>query len=415
MRIRRHRLTVLAGLLAVLTTSIATGPLPAAPVAAADDGCVHPTDRIPPTSWAQQRLRLAQVWPVTQGSGQIVAVIDSGVDTGRPHLAAPGAVIAGPDFLGQPGGPSTRDCSGHGTGVAALIAGRPVPGSPFAGVAPRATVLSIREFDSGTTGTDRRGSTAGLARAIAAAVAGHAGVINVSAVTSGDDPRLRAAVAGALAHDVVVVAAAGNDDPGVADPGADRLVYFPAAYPGVLAVAASDPQDQPSRVSHAGPYVHIAAPGEDVVTVGANGPADYVRQSGTSFAAPFVSGAAALVRAYHPQLSARQVVDRLIATADVPPAGSGTPALGAGIVDPYAAVTAVIPAEGRPGTVHPSPVAALRPADPPADRHPGRGLALAGAALAGLLALLVLAGAALLPRGRAGRWQPGRVSPRAGG
>lgn len=416
MTIRRRGAAVLALLAVALATgpllavAPATGPLLAVAPAAADDNCSRPKDPVKPASWEQQRMRLPGVWAVTQGQGQTVAVIDSGVDASRPHLA--GHVINGPDLLGQPGGPSIKDCTGHGTGVAAIIAGRPVKGSPFAGVAPGAALVSIRQFEKAQTGQGNRGSTDGLIRALAAAQAAHAGVVNISATTDVDDPRLRAAVRDALAHNLVIVAAAGNDDPTVDDPGKDRKVYFPAAYPGVLAVAASDRADRPSRASHQGSYVDIAAPGDDVVTVAANGPATYVKQSGTSFAAPFVAGTAALVRSYYPRLNAAQVAERIISTADVPPGGRGTPALGAGIVDPYAAVTAVIPSEGAAGARPSASIAAaVRPAVPVVVDHRARNRALVGAGLGTLAALLLLAMAALLPRARARGWQPGRATP----
>lgn len=395
---------------ALLLSLLAGGPLLVAAPVAADDNCAHIQDSegVKPDSWAQRRLDLARVWPLVQGKGQIIAVIDSGVDVTRPHLRG-GAVIAGPDVLGPPGGPSTKDCIGHGTGVAAILAGHPVGGSPFAGVAPAARVLSIRAVEKGSSREADRGGPAQIVRALQAAVQAHARVINISAGNQSDDPALRAAVTDALQHDVVIVAAAGNDDHDIPiKPEQAALPYYPAAYPGVLAVAATDKDDQKTDISPTGSYVDIAAPGDGVVTVAANGPAAYVAVSGTSYAAPFVAGTAALVRAYHPGLTAQQVVRRIVATADVPASGRGTPGLGAGIVNPYAAVTAVIPAEA--GVAAPSAtVAAVSPAVPLAADNRARDRALAGAGLAGLLAVLVLAVASLLPRGHERRWRPGRV------
>jgi len=415
--IRGRLATSLAVLLTVLLTgALTSGPMSAAP-AAAEDNCFRPQEdqAAKPDMWAQRRLGLSRIRPLTTGKGVVVAVIDSGIDVTRQHLAGQGKVIAGRDVLGAPGGPSTRDCNGHGTGVAAILAGRSVGGLPFAGVAPDATLLSIRAVEKGASKETNRGSTAQLVAALAEAVAQHARVINISAGIQRDDPALRAAVRDTLAHDIVIVASAGNDDQDTTrKPEEARKPYYPAAYPGVIAVAATDKVDQRSDISHVGSYVDIAAPGEDVMTVAANGPAVYVSVAGTSYAAPFVAGTAALVRAYRPRLTQAQVVSRLLATADVPAVGRGTPELGAGIVDPYAAVTAVIPAERAAGAVPPSRVAAVSPATPPVVDHRARDRALAGAGLAGLLAVVVLAVAALFPRGRERRWRPGRTPPPVG-
>ncbi len=273
MTIRGRLATSLAVLLTVLLTgALTSGPMSAAP-AAAEDNCFRPQEdqAAKPDMWAQRRLGLSRIRPLTTGKGVVVAVIDSGIDVTRQHLAGQGKVIAGRDVLGAPGGPSTRDCNGHGTGVAAILAGRSVGGLPFAGVAPDATLLSIRAVEKGASKETNRGSTAQLVAALAEAVAQHARVINISAGIQRDDPALRAAVRDTLAHDIVIVASAGNDDQDTTrKPEEARKPYYPAAYPGVIAVAATDKVDQRSDISHVGSYVDIAAPGEDVMTVAAN-------------------------------------------------------------------------------------------------------------------------------------------------
>jgi hypothetical protein len=225
---------------AVVCTAVALGSAggPAAGPAGAAE-CNFTPDGRTDVPWAQQRLQPERAWPITRGEGVVVAVIDSGVDARNRHLR--GRVFNGGDVLGPPGGPATRDCSGHGTLVAGVVVGQPTAGSPFAGVAPGALVLSVRQNEV-RPGVGQRGDTNGLARAIKLAVDRRAKVINVSATSPVDTPALREAVRYATLRNVLIVAAAGNDDPqrGAA---ASPPVFYPAAYPDVIAVAATDRDD----------------------------------------------------------------------------------------------------------------------------------------------------------------------------
>lgn len=399
-------------LVVALLAAAPWGVIAPTPAVAADCVTTGEAADAEPTAapWSQLRIRPELAWPLTMGEGITVAVIDSGVDAKHPQLT--GQVIEGTDFLGAPGGPSTADCNGHGTEVAGIIAAKPVRGAPLHGVAPGAKVLSIRQYER--RGDETRGGTDTLAQAIRQAVAQEARVINISATADQDDPDLKAAVDFALASNVVIVAAAGNDELGARPDLAAKAVFWPARYDGVLAVAATDEADKRADLSHSASYVDIAAPGKEVLTTGANGPRLYTQVSGTSFAAPFVSGTAALIRAYHPDLTARQVVARIIATADVPPQGRGGADLGAGIVNPYAALTAVIPAEGAAGIRSPSPPPAALPAVPAPVDQSVRNRALAISAITGGLALLLVIASVVVPRGRARRWQPRRPRPNPG-
>lgn len=400
---------LIVGLLAV----VPCGVLAPTPAVAAECATTGEADDADPTvaPWSQLRIRPELAWPLSTGENVTVAVIDSGIDVNHPQLA--GQVIGGTDFLGAPGGPSTADCNGHGTQVAGIIAARPVGRALMHGVAPGAKLLSIRQNERNNSET--RGGVDTLAQAIREAVRQGAKVINISATTPKDDPALEEAVDFARDSNVVIVAAAGNDEPGDRPDLAAKAVFWPAFYKTVLAVAATDEADKRADFSHSASYVDIAAPGRDVLTTGANGPKSYTTVAGTSFAAPFVSGTAALIRSYYPDLTAAQVVARIIATADVPPQGRGTADLGAGIVNPYAALTAVIPAEGSAARKSPSPSPVALPAMPsPADRTV-RNRALAISAVTGGIALLLVIGAVVVPRGRARRWQPRRSTPTAGG
>ena len=337
--------------------------------------------------WAQKRLGFQKVWPITDGQGVRVAVIDSGVNRDQAQMApihySDGANVLGGGFRAD----DTRDCYGHGTAVTGIIAAPKIVDVAFLGVAPGVTIVPIKQSNQQNDGTAE-----GVAAGIEAAIAANVRVINISWATKVDVAVMRDAIAKAEAHDIVVVAAASND----AQSG--NLAAYPAAYPTVLAVAATDDQDQVAKFSETGSYVDLAAPG---VKVEAPAPKSgyQLQLDGTSFAAPFVTGTVALVRAAHPQLTAAQVRARLEATADPPP-GQTVPsqAYGYGTVNPYLAVTAVrddAAIAPRPRKQIPLPAGAPQPRP---DRHLEH-LALGIATM--LLGLAVVAGltAAVVRRG----------------
>src|SRR6516164_4431088 len=285
--------------------------------------------------WAQQALRFSAVWDRTRGSGVTVAIVDSGVDA-NPQFGE--RVIPGPDLVAgtRPGIPPGADCVGHGTAVASIIAAAPVPGVSFTGVAPAARILSVK-----ISGTDTF-PTSVTPQGIMDAVQFGADVINLSLATPDDVPALRNAVEYALRHNVGVVAAAGNDLRPRGREGAEGP-FYPASYPGVLAVGAAGPGGALAGFSDRRPPVAVTAPGVNITSAypGSFPDAYAPMQNGTSFAAAFVSGVVALVRSAHPRLSAAQVVARIEATAR----GAAGPGTGHGLVDPVRAVTAVLPAE----------------------------------------------------------------------
>ncbi len=296
-------------------------------------GCPPPRATAAPAStpWPQKELDFSSVWGRTRGAGVTVAVVDSGVDA-NPQFG--NRVIAGPDLVAgaKPGIPPGADCVGHGTAVASIIAAAPMNGVSFTGVAPAARILSVK-----ISGTDTF-PTSATPRGIMDAVQFGADVINLSLATPDDVPALRQAVAYALKHNVVVVAAAGNDLP---QQGTGP--FYPAAYPGVLAVGAAGPGGALAPFSDQRTPVAVTAPGVHVTTAypGTFPDAYDPDESGTSFAAAYVSGVVALVRAAHPGLNPAQVVARIEATAR----GSAGPGTGHGLVDPVRAVTAALPAE----------------------------------------------------------------------
>lgn len=291
------------------------------------------------------------------GSGVTVAVIDTGV---APH---PRLIVEhGPDLTG--GGTSAFDCDGHGTVVAGIIAAQ--PGEGLSGIAPGARILAIRQSTaihgrSPGTAHDGTGTLASLTDAIEIAIDGGARIINISLVacvppgTAVDDTALRSALDRAETAGAVVVAAAGND---TSDCPAGSTVY-PAHMPQVIAVtalsdslhradytlvppgqAAKVPADPVTNAAPDGPLV-TAAPGTVTTALSPTGSglATGLRTgitthpfTGTSFAAPVVSGAAALLIAEDPTRSPADV-RALIARASQPPHGAFSPAELANLVE----------------------------------------------------------------------------------
>ncbi|WAL67840.1 type VII secretion-associated serine protease mycosin [Amycolatopsis cynarae] len=405
----RHRLASIATVLAVaaLQLSLGGGTAHAAPPpgACTDAQPAHPEITAQP--WAQQTLAPEAAWPYSRGAGVLVAVVDSGVDADHPQLRRPGKVLAGRDFAAGRTFPGNFDCDSHGTAVASIIAGDAQPGVGFHGVAPDATLLPVRvsDRDIGDRGETLRINPQVIGAGIRYAVDQGARVLNLSLAGLADYSPIRDAVAYAVARDVVVVAAAGNAQ----QDASTELPSYPAAYPGVLGVGAVDINGARASTSQIGPYVGLVAPGAGVLAATRVGGHAYV--DGSSFATPFVAGTAALVRAAWPQLSAREVIRRLEATASPARGGQDSDAYGAGLVNPYRAVTdgmALAPAAGLPA-YHPAPVdtAALAHTAWVHDTtSTATWLAVGGAGAMVLVALVFV----VVPRGRRRGWQPGRAA-----
>ena len=373
----------------------------------------------------QVSLNLSEAWQHSRGDGQTVAVIDTGVQRG-PRLPN---VEAGGDFVEATDG--LTDCDGHGTLVAGLIAGQPGDDG-FSGVAPGAHLISIRQtsgkfapriFGSDPTQARAAVDVASLARAVVRAADLGARVINISAVTclSANKPVDQTELGAALKYaavqkDTVIVAAAGNISGGLttgsaceanpltdpAHPGDPRnwagvtSVSIPSWWqPFVLSVGSVAANGQPSGFTMAGPWLGIAAPGEHIVSVSngpggglANGlPSEQLEMfpiSGTSYAAAYVSGVAALVRSKFPDLTAAEVIHRITATAHGA-ARSPSNLVGSGGVDAVAALTWDVPEKTGADPVAVREVAA--PLAPPAKDTMPRNIALIGTAVLALGAL----------------------------
>ncbi|WP_307803972.1 type VII secretion-associated serine protease mycosin [Micromonospora echinofusca] len=380
------RLLAGAALVALSAPFTVTAPVTAAPAIR----CTTPSQQLlPEVPWTHRRLAPQRVWPLTRGDGVLVAVVDTGVDGAVPQLA--GRVRRGVDVLTR-GAFADDDCYGHGTFVAGIIAAQPAPGTGMVGLAPGARILPVRQAYGPTDGT-----TSGLARAIRAAVDGGASVINVSASSFFPSDELRQAVEYAAEQDVLVVAAVANE----AQQG--NPTAYPAAYPEVLAVGAIGPDGRRSEFSEVGSYLDLVAPGVDVVSLSRGGIGHLV-DSGTSYATPFVAATAALVRSYHPNLTAAQVKRRLERTADHPGGKLPDPQVGWGVVNPYQAVTAIL-AEEHTRLAAPAGQPPIPPVAPPGGGPDHRSSAIefsvTAAVLAGLVALL----AYLIPLGTRRDWR----------
>jgi membrane-anchored mycosin MYCP len=365
---------------------------------------------------------LRTLWRLADGAGQTVAVIDTGV---ARHRLLP-KLLPGGDYVSN--GDGTEDCDAHGTFVAGIIGAAPV--DEFAGIAPAAAILAIRQssvvFRRAGEATGGVGDVRTLAAAVRTAADAGATVINVSTVAcaSADASIADEALGAALAYavdvkNVVVVAAAGNtggeggcdgQNPtlgGTPDWDGVSVAASPSWYDDyVLTVGSVDRDGRPSAFTLAGPWVDVAAPGEDVVSLApvGDGLTDTVPgapgetpMSGTSYAAPVVAGVAALVRSRSPELTARQVMQRIEDTA-LRPSSGWNPLVGHGVVDALAAVSA-----GSAPPVPAPPVAVPGPVARSASATGTRGVALAGAAVC----VAIAAAAILLPRNRSA-WGDGR-------
>jgi membrane-anchored mycosin MYCP len=335
-------------------------------------------------------IDLPRVWQLTRGAGQRVAVIDTGVSR-HPRLPD---VVPGGDYVSA--GDGTQDCDAHGTLVAGIIAAAAdSKDDGFAGVAPEATLISIRQSSAkfapaGDRSRSGVGDVETMAKAIRTAADLGASVINISSVacvpvaSAPDDRALGAALAYAVdVKNAVIVAAAGNaGGAGQCPPQRSdatwetvTVVVSPAWYDDyVLTVGSVNAEGTPSAFTLAGPWVDVAATGEAVTSLGSE------PVSGTSFAAPVVSGLAALIRARFPALSARQVMQRIESTAHHPPAG-WDPLVGSGTIDALAAVSTDSSPPGNAPNPTPAPLPITTPPPPTPSNARARDIALRGAAI----------------------------------
>ncbi|WP_210636338.1 type VII secretion-associated serine protease mycosin [Streptomyces sp. GESEQ-13] len=375
----------------------ALGGLLAAALVLAPATTAH-ADTIRDRQWALDALHADRVWPTTRGAGITVAVLDTGVEADHPDLD--GNVLEGKDLVGFGAREGDEAWARHGTAMAGIIAGHghgPGNGDGVLGVAPEAKILPVRVIledkdPARAKARSTRGSA--LAEGIRWAADHGADVINLSL---GDDSASAhpeegedEAIQYALRKGVVVVASAGNGG----EKG-DRISY-PAAYPGVIAATAVDRYGTRAPFSTRRWYATVSAPGVDVII--ADPDHRYYEGWGTSAAAAFVSGAVALLKAAHPDLTPAQIKRLLEDTARNAPASGRDDSRGYGFIDPAAAIEAA-------GRLKPEGLRAAAYGDEyfgpgPAADAPGDDTADWAAPLAGGAGGVLLVAAVVLWRGR---------------
>ena len=280
--------------------------------------CVEaPNDPSFSSQWGLTYIDALSAWDRTTGSSSIVvAIVDTGVDLNHPDLK--NKMIAGYDFVN--GDNIAQDDDGHGTHCAGIVAAETNNGVGVAGVSWGSKIMPVKVL--GPSG----GSSSDCAAGIIYATDNGADVISMSFggwEPSGYDTTLHDAVKYAYATGAVLVAAAGNDGwPMSFQYGGYLWQHTPSAYPECIAVAATDTSDRDTWWSNYGSELDVSAPGDNIYSTYWAGGSTYAYFSGTSMAAPFVSGLAALILADKPWLSNEEVMYKVRYSAE--DANSGT-------------------------------------------------------------------------------------------
>ena len=275
-----------------------------------DDGAIAAVGVNDPKATGQyslDRMRVRDAWSRSTGGGNLIAVLDTGVQAGHSDLA--GRVVRGRDFVNDD--TNAADDNGHGTWVAGIIAASANDGYGIAGISWSDKILPVKIMNREGTG-----STSDLIAAIRWSADKGADVINMSVGGFPYSQIMQDAVNYAFAKGAVLVGAAGNNR--------REERFYPASFDNVISVSATQVNDEFSNWSSYGPDVDVSAPGSSVLTTNCTkctyadhdswGPHTYI--SGTSFATPNVAGVLALIRARFPDATPQQVVDRLFNSVD---------------------------------------------------------------------------------------------------
>jgi thermitase len=282
---------------------------PDATVEAAD----VPNDPSYPSQWALAKIDAPDAWTTDHGSSSVVvAVVDTGVSLSHPDLAS--KIVGSVNFSSSA---TADDVNGHGSHVAGIIAAATNNGVGVAGLGWNTDLLDVKALDDSGSGL-----YSNVINGITWAADHGADVINLSLGGTMDSPALESAVDYAWSKGAVVVAAAGNS--------ASSAPFYPAYYPNAIAVAATTDLDKLASFSDYGDWVDVAAPG---ISIYSTVPGGYQYMSGTSMAAPYVSGLAALL--FAEGLTNDQVRSRIQSTAD----NIGVAGIGSGRINAYRAVT----------------------------------------------------------------------------
>lgn len=426
-----------AAAVTAVALACSSGMVPASadgPLRLAQTNCesLQPTPTAELTNaWQLKRLDMDDVRRIATGKGIKIAVIDTGISTlGSPYFRGGESRFVVFDMIppsNEGGGSSTIDCT-HGTNVASILAaGRRADGdaigtaTDFAGIAPEATVYgyrtlleSVKDKEAAPPGGERKENLSYTIQAVRQAIKDDVDIINLSMVIF-EDPQLnefRAAIEEAIDHGIVVVAAAGN-----ASPGQSGRPY-PAAFPGVISVGISNEQDAGDEATYISRDITIGAPGKNLVALdpsvdrqdaSIDNQAYATKATGTSFAAPIVSGVVALMLQYERDtygktLTPQQVKNRLIGTADRSGVRAPDPFIGYGIVNPLRAITNTTTGTAPKATAEQGENPSV-PVDPPR-RMPVTSMIGLGVGIAAVIAVLLgLVAAVAIPAAR--RRRPG--------
>jgi subtilisin family serine protease len=282
--------------------------------------------------WGHDELHLDEAWETSTGEGVVIAILDSGIDLNHPDLVD--KLVPGWDFIENDDQP--QDENGHGTHVAGIAAATTNNGIGIAGAAPDSKIMPVRVMNAIGTG-----SPDVIATAIVWAADHGADVINLSLGGNTDllsrifkSGPMNQAIIDATNKGVVVVAAAGNDD--------TFIQAYRSDVP-VIVVNASNEGDIPAQFTNWGDPRAVTAPGTRILSTAPTYPTwiwktgtdGYEELDGTSMAAPYVAGVAALLVATRRGDSPTEIIDTLIETAQNP---NDDPRLGAGIVNADRAV-----------------------------------------------------------------------------
>lgn len=266
----------------------------------------YPNDAMFSKQYSHQVAKSQAGWEITRGNPRVlIGVVDSGVDITHPDLRA--KIVD--TFNAADNNKDVKDFVGHGTHVAGIASAMTNNGMGVAGVAPECGILAVKV----ASGDSSYPSTDGIANGVIWAADHGAAVINLSLGSRSESKAITDAVKYALAKNVVVVAAAGNDG--------GNIMSYPAVNPGVIAVAATDKNDNRARYSNFGRWISVAAPGSDILStfpLNSNliGQTEYGQISGTSMATPFVTGLVALIRSKYPTMPPVMVKQTLESSAD---------------------------------------------------------------------------------------------------
>ncbi|WP_019201262.1 type VII secretion-associated serine protease mycosin [Tsukamurella sp. 1534] len=410
---------------------------------------VMPASNLAAAPAPSNTLRLDEARRFATGSGVTVAVLSTGVrPQARLRVDGAGDYMAASDN-------GLVDCDSTGTLVAGIIGAAPSPGDGFSGVAPDSRILSIRVDSAGFSLQNNPAdnddpnlsraavTTRAVARAIVRAANRGARVIVVpeAVCMAADTPFRQREIGGAVAYalaakDALVIAGAGATDRKGGSVGANDCKANPDPDPGrpddprgwravttvatpawfddqVLTVGATTAEGTPLPGSMNGPWLDVAAPGAGLVSLSSRGGDGVVNAlpsekslvpfAGPEFAAAYVAGTAALVRSRYPQMRAKDVAARIVATAHAPGRGTDNK-VGRGLVDPVAALTAKVPEGDAAITPEAAEKLVVPPPPPSPDTRPRRTAAIVAGV--GLVTLVVLGAvvAAMRPgRGRKGR------------